>query len=988
MLGFCKALMMVVLASGASLPLNPPPAGQALMDMLLETPAASIHQMQELLSTGSPDEKRLACDFFRLTRNKASVSAVADALADSEPRVRERAIQALRFLGDANALPLLRHALTQAEASGHGGELRACLAALGELGDSGDADLMAPHLRDARPSVRVTAACAMAALGDVRGAGLLLESALTGAPAIQRVAVAGLGYLADSKTQTALESMAESSRYPWQAEARLALARRHAQTMKDTESQQAVWLALANDPDPQTAIGAVEALAADSDVNLMELLTPVVHAGGPAARTAAQMLRWRMGEKIHASEEEKKPSKFQGSTHQLLFEAAYTVLNSHLPQEAAFFQGDAYTEMHDAVLQEDLQDCSNNACSLGDLCQSANRHFYNAHTGAGLPHIPAYACDSGMQDTAVKSALDHWAKAETAFAGNKLHGYNAAYHLLGQVLHLMQDMGVPAHSHVDNHLDSMGDDFELWLEEVQGTSLLIPSEGLEPVTPETPSVEAFLKRMAEFSYALTSYDAVLVDDPDEQAKYLDHDLGRMFQLAYHDGWFVDTCWTLKDRNNKLVGDYDPNPLFDLGDDEWWPADGDFTTYSSGGHTFTVGNVYIENLRDGSTSYQPLTFAAERLTNTQFTVGDTLLGIYAREILPECVRYCAGLLHFFAQTFMNIPPALTLLAPVEPAVIGNDALTVSWMDADPDSNAVISWYFDVDNTGYDGMPFTGAFNEDDDGTSGQAVLDLSGFPQGAVFLLYGEICDEAQCTYSAYSPALTIARAEGEAEGALEGEGGPEGIQEGEFPEGEPPEGALEGEGGPEGVQEGEFPEGETEGILPEGEGGPEGVQEGEFPEGETREGESVEGEGGNEGEGHATEGEPEGAPSEGEGSVEEGEGATSEGEGESEGAAQEGENVHTLHSADQDANWKIGLSELLRVIQFYNYSGFHCQPGTEDGYAPGFGKRECTRHDSDYNPQDWRIDVSEVLRLIQFYNSGGYAWCPEKSTEDGFCPLQ
>ncbi len=120
--------------------------------------------------------------------------------------------------------------------------------------------------------------------------------------------------------------------------------------------------------------------------------------------------------------------------------------------------------------------------------------------------------------------------------------------------------------------------------------------------------------------------------------------------------------------------------------------------------------------------------------------------------------------------------------------------------------------------------------------------------------------------------------------------------------------------------------------------------------------------------------------------MEEGEGATDEGE--SEGAAQEGENARTIHSADQDGNLEIGLSELLRVIQFYNYFGFHCQPGTEDGYAPGFGKRECTLHDSDYNPQDWQIDVSEVLRLIQFHNSGGYAWCPEESTEDGFCPLQ
>jgi len=92
------------------------------------------------------------------------------------------------------------------------------------------------------------------------------------------------------------------------------------------------------------------------------------------------------------------------------------------------------------------------------------------------------------------------------------------------------------------------------------------------------------------------------------------------------------------------------------------------------------------------------------------------------------------------------------------------------------------------------------------------------------------------------------------------------------------------------------------------------------------------------------------------------------------------------HTADQDDNNVISLSELLRVIQFYNSSGLHCQAGTEDGYAPGPGDQTCAPHDSDYNPQDWLIDLSELLRLIQFFNSGGYHACPGEETEDGYCP--
>ncbi len=91
-----------------------------------------------------------------------------------------------------------------------------------------------------------------------------------------------------------------------------------------------------------------------------------------------------------------------------------------------------------------------------------------------------------------------------------------------------------------------------------------------------------------------------------------------------------------------------------------------------------------------------------------------------------------------------------------------------------------------------------------------------------------------------------------------------------------------------------------------------------------------------------------------------------------------------MHNADQNGDGLIGLSELLRVIQFFNSNGLHCMAGTEDGYAPGQGAQVCTHHSSDYAPADWLIGLSELLRLIQFYNSGGYHVC--ESGEDGFCP--
>ena len=92
------------------------------------------------------------------------------------------------------------------------------------------------------------------------------------------------------------------------------------------------------------------------------------------------------------------------------------------------------------------------------------------------------------------------------------------------------------------------------------------------------------------------------------------------------------------------------------------------------------------------------------------------------------------------------------------------------------------------------------------------------------------------------------------------------------------------------------------------------------------------------------------------------------------------------HSADTNPDYLISLSELLRVIQFYNVGALHCDPVTEDGFAPAPGDQTCLPHNSDYAPQDWAISLSELLRLIQIYNTPGYRLCQGQNTEDGFCP--
>lgn len=87
-------------------------------------------------------------------------------------------------------------------------------------------------------------------------------------------------------------------------------------------------------------------------------------------------------------------------------------------------------------------------------------------------------------------------------------------------------------------------------------------------------------------------------------------------------------------------------------------------------------------------------------------------------------------------------------------------------------------------------------------------------------------------------------------------------------------------------------------------------------------------------------------------------------------------------------DFKISLSELLRPVQFYTIGAYHCDPNGEDGYAAGDGDQDsCEPNTSDYNTQDWKINLSELLRVVQFYVLGGYHLVPDGEVDlegDGF----
>ncbi|MCK5861902.1 MAG: EF-hand domain-containing protein, partial [Candidatus Hydrogenedentes bacterium] len=91
------------------------------------------------------------------------------------------------------------------------------------------------------------------------------------------------------------------------------------------------------------------------------------------------------------------------------------------------------------------------------------------------------------------------------------------------------------------------------------------------------------------------------------------------------------------------------------------------------------------------------------------------------------------------------------------------------------------------------------------------------------------------------------------------------------------------------------------------------------------------------------------------------------------------------HSADSNADWRISLSELLRVIQLYGSGTYHLNPFSEDGYDIGDGATDGPAHSADYL-NDWRITLSELIRVVQLYNASSRFYCVAGDTEDGYMP--
>lgn len=112
--------------------------------------------------------------------------------------------------------------------------------------------------------------------------------------------------------------------------------------------------------------------------------------------------------------------------------------------------------------------------------------------------------------------------------------------------------------------------------------------------------------------------------------------------------------------------------------------------------------------------------------------------------------------FVNENAYNEPPNVAVTLPDAGGVVTNsDTIIIAWTDADPDSNAAVSLYFDADAAGYDGSLIVAGIAEDD--AANTYVWDVTTLADGTYFV-YAVIEDELASAAAYGVGAITIDRA--------------------------------------------------------------------------------------------------------------------------------------------------------------------------------------------------------------------------------------
>lgn len=110
--------------------------------------------------------------------------------------------------------------------------------------------------------------------------------------------------------------------------------------------------------------------------------------------------------------------------------------------------------------------------------------------------------------------------------------------------------------------------------------------------------------------------------------------------------------------------------------------------------------------------------------------------------------------FVNDNGMDDAPTFTLLEPSAATRVVNETVTVRWADDDPDSSATIALYYDVDNSGGDGVLIVAGLSEDADGAADQYPWNVAAMINGS-YWVYAVISDATTSRTVYASEPVTI-----------------------------------------------------------------------------------------------------------------------------------------------------------------------------------------------------------------------------------------
>ncbi|HTM22170.1 MAG TPA: hypothetical protein VL172_16735 [Kofleriaceae bacterium] len=245
------------------------------------------------------------------------------------------------------------------------------------------------------------------------------------------------------------------------------------------------------------------------------------------------------------------------------------------------------------------------------------RHFYRPTDEAGLT-MSGQTFVNSYQWGVMPSEQNPWAW-DDALAAWQRGDIDEAMFCLGHVVHLIEDLTVPAHVHLDIHGPPAGDDYEDYCSEQTPTefesSLPLPPEGA--AIPRFASPYDAWRATATASYARNLYPGDLHDTA--QAHGL---LATMYpSLSW--SWFSEQ-WSIDDP-----------PVGSLGSD-FWDEGGGFYYFKNAEHPAAVDVVAWDPADPDHATYGD-------------AGGAPMVELFARDLIPVAVLHAAGVITLFLDT---------------------------------------------------------------------------------------------------------------------------------------------------------------------------------------------------------------------------------------------------------------------------------------------------------------------------------------------------